>query len=62
MLSPRSDEERLAKFFAQLKGVFPRLTEREVAAALARPCKYRKILEERQNNPDVAGGQEIHET
>ena len=63
MLSPRSDEERLAKFFAQLKGVFPRLTEREVAAALARPCKYRKILEERKKqNPDGSGGQEIHET
>jgi hypothetical protein len=47
MLNPRSDEERLEKFFAQLRGVFPYVTEREVEDALSRPCKYRKLLEER---------------
>ena len=62
MLSPQSDEERLEKFFAQLEKDFPYVTQRDVDDALARPCKYRKILEERQNNPDVTGGQEIHET
>jgi hypothetical protein len=62
MLSPRSDEERLEKYFAQLEKNFPYVTQRDVDDALERPCKYRKILEERQNNPDVAGGQEIHET
>ena len=62
MLSPQSDEERLEKFFAQLEKDFPYVIQRDVDDALERPCKYRKILEERQNNPDVAGGQEIHET
>ena len=62
MLSPRNDEERLEKFFAQLEREIDWISDSELELALARPCKYRKILEERQNNPDVAGGQEIHET
>lgn len=48
MLSPQSNEERLAKFFAQLEKDFPYVTKRDVDNALVRPCKYLKILEERQ--------------
>ena len=48
MLSPQSDEERLAKYFAQLEREFPYITKRDVDDALLRPCKYRKILEERK--------------
>ena len=55
MLSPHSDEERLAKYFRQLERDFPYVTERDVKDALARPCKYSKILEERKNNPDATG-------
>ena len=52
-----TEAERLDKYFAQLRAIFPYVTEREVAAALARPCKYRKILEERKKqNPDGSGG------
>ena len=53
MLSPQSDEERLEKYFAQLEKDFPYVTQRDVDDALARPCKYRKILEERQNSDAV---------
>jgi len=53
MLNPQSDEERLEKFFAQLEKDFPYVTQRDVDDALARPCKYRKILEERQNSDAV---------
>jgi hypothetical protein len=55
MLSPQSDEERLAKYFRQLERDFPYVTERDVKDALVRPCKYSKILEERKNNPDATG-------
>jgi len=57
MLSPQSDEERLAKYFRQLERDFPYVTELDVKDALARPCKYSKILEERKNNPDATGWQ-----
>ena len=57
MLSPKSDEERLEKYFDQLRKEFPYVTKRDVDDALERPCKYRKILEERQNNFDVPTGQ-----
>ena len=49
MLSPQSDEERLEKYFAQLERDFPYVTQRDVDDALERPCKYRKLLEERNN-------------
>ena len=55
MLSPQSDEERLAKYFAQLEREFPYITRRDVDDALLRPCRYRKIIEEKKNNPDVSG-------
>lgn len=51
-----TEAERLDKYFAQLKGVLPYVTERDVEDALSRPCKYRKILEERKKqHPDVSG-------
>ena len=56
MLSPRSDEERLEKYFAQLEREIDWISDSELELALERPCKYRKILEERQNNPDGSGG------
>ena len=56
MLSPQTDEERLAKYFAQLEKDFLYVTQRDVDDALERPCKYRKILEERKKqNPDGSG-------
>jgi hypothetical protein len=57
MLSPQSDEERLEKYFAQLEREIDWISDSELEVALARPCKYRKILEERQNNFDVPTGQ-----
>jgi hypothetical protein len=57
MLSSQNDEERLEKYFAQLERDFPYVTKRDVDDALERPCKYRKILEERKNKPDVPTGQ-----
>ena len=55
MLSSQNDKERLEKYFAQLEKDFPYVMERDVDDALERPCKYRKIIEERNNNPDGAG-------
>jgi hypothetical protein len=57
MLSSRNDEERLEKYFTQLEKDFPYVMERDLDDALERPCKYRKILEERKNKPDVPTGQ-----
>ena len=57
MLSSQNDEERLEKYFTQLEKDFPYVMERDLDDALERPCKYRKILEERQNNFDVPTGQ-----
>jgi hypothetical protein len=48
MLSSRNDEERLEKYFTQLEKDFPYVMERDLDDALERPCKYRKILEERK--------------
>jgi len=50
-----TEAERLDKYFAQLRAILPYVTEREVAAALARPCKYRKILEERNTKENASG-------
>ncbi len=50
-----SEAERLEKYFAKLTEVLPYITEKEVEGALKRPCKYRKIIEEKKNNPDAAG-------
>jgi hypothetical protein len=55
MLSPKTDEERLAKYFAQLEREIDWISDTELEMALARPCKYRKILEEKKDNPDVTG-------
>ena len=57
MLSSQNDKERLEKYFAQLEKDFPYVMERDLNDALERPCKYRKILEERKNKPDVPTGQ-----
>ena len=57
MLSSQNDEERLEKYFTQLEKDFPYVMERDLDDALERPCKYRKILEERKNKPDVPTGQ-----
>lgn len=47
MLSSRNDEERLEKYFTQLEKDFPYVMERDLDDALESPCKYRKLLEER---------------
>jgi hypothetical protein len=57
MLSSRNDEERLEKYFTQLEKDFPYVMERDLDDALESPCKYRKMLEERKNKPDVPTGQ-----
>jgi hypothetical protein len=54
MLSPQNDEERLEKYFTQLEKDFPYVMERDLDDALESPCRYRKILEERKNKPDVS--------
>lgn len=55
-----TDKERLEEYFWQLERLIPN-PPRDWAKS-ARPCKWAKILEERKNNPDGAGGQEIYET
>ena len=48
-----SEADRLQKYFDTLPIPWPTAKEME---CLSRPCKYRKILEERKkNNPDVSG-------
>jgi len=46
MLSPQTDEERLAKYFAQLEREIDWISDSELEIVLARPCKYRKLLED----------------
>jgi hypothetical protein len=47
-----TEAERLEKYFDTLPIPWPTAKEME---CLSRPCKYRKILEERNKNPDAAG-------
>lgn len=49
MLSPQTDEDRLARYFAQLKREIDWISDVELEVALSRSCKYRKLLEERNN-------------
>ena len=50
-----TEAERLEKYFAELERWMPEPTKEEMEQVAARSCKWRKILEERKNNPDVSG-------
>lgn len=50
-----TEAERLEKYFCQLAYQIPEPTRKELEQVLSRPCKWAKILEERNNNPDVSG-------
>jgi hypothetical protein len=54
-----TEEDRLLQYFAQLERLIPNPPANW--AVNAKPCKWAKILKERENNPDVSGEQ-IHET
>ncbi len=54
-----TEEDRLLKYFAQLERLIPNPPANW--AVNAKPCKWAKILKERENNPNVSGEQ-IHET
>jgi hypothetical protein len=48
-----TEAERLAKYFYQLRVMFP--NPPKDWELNAKPCKWAKIIEERKNNPDVSG-------
>jgi len=50
-----TEAERLEKFFLDLERWMSYPTKAEMEQVLSRPCRWRKILEERNNNPDVSG-------
>jgi hypothetical protein len=47
-----TEAERLEKYLSTLPIPYPTVKEME---CLLRPCKWRKILEERKNTPDGSG-------
>ena len=47
-----TEAERLEKYFDKLPIPWPTPKEME---CLSRPCKWSKLLEERNKNPDVSG-------
>ena len=54
-----SEAERLEKYFDTLPIPWPTAKEME---CLSRPCKYRKLLEEKNKNLNGSREREVHET
>ena len=51
-----SEAERLEKYFGILTKDFPYIRSKEIEEAIARPCKWERIIKERRDkNPDGAG-------
>ena len=48
-----TEAERLERYLTTLP--IPEPTPKEMEQVLSRPCRWRKILEERNKNPDVSG-------
>jgi hypothetical protein len=50
-----TEAERLEKYFAELALWMPEPTKAEMEQVASRSCKWAKLLEERNKDPDVSG-------
>jgi CO dehydrogenase/acetyl-CoA synthase delta subunit len=59
---PRNEVERLQIYFDNLASQIPNPTKAELEHVASRPCKWAKILEEKNKNPNGSREREVHET